>query len=46
MRIAWPDVTLALEKHEPLRPIAVGILLAHHPEQQVAYRRQATEREK
>ena len=39
MRVAGSDATLALEKHEPLRPIAVRVLLLHDSQQQVAYGR-------
>ena len=45
VRIAGPDVALAVEEHEPLRPVAIGILLPHHPQQQIADRLEATERE-
>ena len=45
VRVAGTDVPLAFEEHEPLRPIAVGILLPHHPEEHVAYRLHAAQRE-
>ena len=38
-------VAIALEEHEPLRPVAVGVLRAHHAQQQVADRLDAPERQ-
>ena len=40
-----PDGALALEKHEPLRPVAVGVLVAEDPHENVADRLRATEGE-
>ncbi len=45
VRIARADVALALKEGEPLRPIAVGILLPHHPQQDIAYRLNGAERQ-
>ena len=45
MRIAGADGALALEEHEPLRPVAVGSLRLHHPQQQITHRRGVAERE-
>ncbi len=45
VRVAGTNVPLALEEHEPLRPITVGILLPHDPQQHVAYRLHATQGE-
>ena len=43
VRIPGTDAAFAFEEHEPLRPIAVGILRGHHTQQQVANRRHAAE---
>ena len=45
VRVAGADRALALEEHEPLRPIAVRILRTHHAQQQIAHRRGVAERE-
>ena len=45
MGIAGPNGALALEKHEPLRPVAVGVLVAKDPHQDVADRLRAAEGE-
>jgi hypothetical protein len=38
VRVAGTDGGVALEEHEPLRPVAVSLLRFHHPQQQVAHR--------
>ncbi len=45
VRVAGADAALALEEHEPLRPVAVGILRREDAQQQIAERREAAERE-
>ena len=38
MRIPSADAAVALEEHEPLRPVAVGVLRGEHAQQQVPHR--------
>ena len=38
VRVAGTNGGVALEEHEPLRPVAVGLLRFHHAQQQVAHR--------
>ena len=45
VRVFWTDAALALEEHEPLRPIAVLVLIAEYAQQQLAHRCRAPERE-
>ena len=45
MRVAGADVALAVEEHEPLGPVAIRILLAEYPAQQVADGREASGRQ-
>ena len=45
MRISGADVALALEEHEPLRPVTIGILLAENSAQQIPHRLETAERE-
>ena len=45
VRVAGADRGVALEEHEPLRPVAVGALRLHHAQQQVAHRRGVAVRE-
>ena len=35
VRVPGPNAALALEEHEPLRPVAIGVLLTKYPQQQV-----------
>ncbi len=44
MGIARPDVALAFEEHEPLWPISVCVLRAHHAQEQIAYGLSAAQR--
>jgi hypothetical protein len=37
VRVTGPDRAFALEEHEPLRPVAVRVLVAEHAQQQVAH---------
>ena len=45
VRVCRADAALAFEEHEPLRPIAVRVLVAEHAQQQLAHRCRAPERE-
>ncbi len=45
MRVAGTDAAVPLEEHEPLRPVAVGVLRAHHSQQQIADRLDPAERQ-
>src|SRR5262249_12131561 len=45
MRVTRADAALALEKHEPLRPVAKRILISHHAQQHIAYRLDAIQGE-
>ena len=45
VRVAGSDAALALEEHEPLRPVAVGILVAEDAQQELAHGLEAAERE-
>ena len=45
VRVSRADAALAIEEHEPLRPIAVLVLVAEHAQQQLAHRCRAPERE-
>ena len=45
VRISRTDAALAFEEHEPLRPIAVLVLVAEYAQQQLAHRFRAPERE-
>ena len=45
VRVGRPDAALALEEHEPLRPVAVGVLVGEDAQQQVAQRLPAAERQ-
>src|SRR6185437_1437643 len=45
VRVARADPTLTLEEHEPLRPVAVGILIGHDAKHDVAQRLSASQRE-
>ena len=45
MRVAGADAGLALEEHEPLRPVAVRVLRGEGAQQQVAHRCRAAQRQ-
>ena len=44
VRVGRPDIAFALEEHEPLRPVAVGVLIGKDAQQEVAQRLPAAER--
>ena len=43
--ISRPDVALAVEEHEPLRPVTIGILLPEDPAQEITDGFEAAERQ-
>lgn len=45
MRIAGANLALSVEEHEPLRPVAIGVLGREHLRQQRAHRRHLVERQ-
>ena len=45
VRVGRPDGAFAIEEHEPLRPVAVGVLVGEDAQQQVAQRLPAAERQ-